>query len=523
MANRYWVGGTGNWNDTAKWSDSSGGAGGQSVPGVSDVAYIDAASLSATSTITINATASVVSLIITGLDNLLNLTLSANLTCSTLFQCNGYSAINRTFIKSNTLGTARTITAATVTVTNADFQDITGADAGSWDLSAIAGGSGDCGGNTNITFTTADDWYWHEGTGNTNNYAKWYTATNGGGSQMASTLVPLPQDTLHFDANSFDSGSQTITQNMPRIGSVDFTGATNTPTFTPSTIASVFGSITLISGMVLTASTQYLTFEGRGEHTLTSAGNTWGTEYFRIKSFGGRYTLLDNLYFSYAYSSFQINIGTFDANDFDIKVASLALGGTGTSANTIIYMGSGIWEVWGDVGYTSNTVLLFVTILTVYPETSTLKFTSTRNYDKKFWISNTSVNITLGNFWDNTTGVGVAVIFDGTQTYNDFKIDAGRTVKFTQNRTTTVNTFTAVGTVGNEIILTGTSTAGWTISDSSGTNTVSYCDISYSTAGGGATWDASDGTNTDSGNNTGWNFGAVASTSNFLQPLLGVG
>ena len=87
MANRYWVGGTGNWNNTARWSESSGGAGGATVPGASDVAYVDAASLSATSTITINVAASVTSLIITGLDNLLNLTLSANLTCSTLFQC----------------------------------------------------------------------------------------------------------------------------------------------------------------------------------------------------------------------------------------------------------------------------------------------------------------------------------------------------------------------------------------------------------------------------------------------------
>lgn len=93
------------------------------------------------------------------------------------------------------------------------------------------------------------------------NYAKWYTETNGGGSQMASTRVPLPQDTLHFDSSSFDSGSKVITQNMPRIGSIDFTGATNTPTFTTSTTASVFGSLTLISGMTLTASTQGYTFQ----------------------------------------------------------------------------------------------------------------------------------------------------------------------------------------------------------------------------------------------------------------------
>lgn len=32
MADRYWVGGSGNWGDTAKWSTSSGGAGGATLP-----------------------------------------------------------------------------------------------------------------------------------------------------------------------------------------------------------------------------------------------------------------------------------------------------------------------------------------------------------------------------------------------------------------------------------------------------------------------------------------------------------
>jgi hypothetical protein len=36
MANRYWVGGTGNWSDTAHWSTSNGGSGGAAVPTSSD-------------------------------------------------------------------------------------------------------------------------------------------------------------------------------------------------------------------------------------------------------------------------------------------------------------------------------------------------------------------------------------------------------------------------------------------------------------------------------------------------------
>lgn len=41
MANRYWVGGSGNWNSTSKWSTTSGGASGASVPTSSDDVFFD--------------------------------------------------------------------------------------------------------------------------------------------------------------------------------------------------------------------------------------------------------------------------------------------------------------------------------------------------------------------------------------------------------------------------------------------------------------------------------------------------
>lgn len=41
MANRYWVNGSGNWTSTARWSTTSGGASGASVPSSNDTVYID--------------------------------------------------------------------------------------------------------------------------------------------------------------------------------------------------------------------------------------------------------------------------------------------------------------------------------------------------------------------------------------------------------------------------------------------------------------------------------------------------
>jgi len=52
-ADRYWVG-SGNWNDTAHWSASSGGSGGASIPGSSDNAIFDGNSGNCTINVNIN-------------------------------------------------------------------------------------------------------------------------------------------------------------------------------------------------------------------------------------------------------------------------------------------------------------------------------------------------------------------------------------------------------------------------------------------------------------------------------------
>lgn len=55
MADRYWVGGTAAWDGTAgtKWAATSGGAGGQSIPGPTDDVYFNAASGGVTVTISV--------------------------------------------------------------------------------------------------------------------------------------------------------------------------------------------------------------------------------------------------------------------------------------------------------------------------------------------------------------------------------------------------------------------------------------------------------------------------------------
>jgi len=52
----YWVGGTGNWTDTARWSLSSGGAGGEAIPTSLDDVIFNSASSAVTYTATLNTT-----------------------------------------------------------------------------------------------------------------------------------------------------------------------------------------------------------------------------------------------------------------------------------------------------------------------------------------------------------------------------------------------------------------------------------------------------------------------------------
>jgi len=81
------------------------------------------------------------------------------------------------------------------------------------------------------------------------------------------------------------------------------------------------------------------------------------------------------------------------------------------------------------------------------------------------------------------------------------------TITFEAGSTTTVTNFTLSGSAGNLVTI-NSSVPGvqFTLSKSSGTVTANYLSIRDSNATGGAYWDASNGTNINEGNNTGWNF-----------------
>lgn len=88
------------------------------------------------------------------------------------------------------------------------------------------------------------------------------------------------------------------------------------------------------------------------------------------------------------------------------------------------------------------------------------------------------------------------------------------TITFEAGSTTIVTDFTIQGVAGNLVTI-NSSVPGtqFTLSKSSGTVSTDYLIIQDSNATGGATWDASNGTNVDLGNNSGWYFTTPPSTS----------
>lgn len=192
-------------------------------------------------------------------------------------------------------------------------------------------------------------------------------------------------------------------------------------------------------------------------------------------------------------SNYGGGVVTLDFNNNNISVGSMIL-----SDNTTTLLGTGIIEITGEGIIFQTGVSAVVT-----PSTSTIKFTNTGNN----YISISGNGITFNNIWfSRGASTGDIIINGNGNTFNNFKDDGteAHTIKFTDGIDQNITSLTVNGSTGKLITLTGTGTAGWKISDTAGINAVSYVNISYSTAEGGAVFNADNSTN--GGNNIGWTF-----------------
>jgi hypothetical protein len=574
MANRYWVGGTGNWDasTTTHWSATNGGAGGASVPTTSDAVFFTSLSGGGTVTVTaqanchdmdfngwtgtftgtspINCVGSFIRLtsgmtyshtglltihrssgttaitfagktITSSIDSYSPTGLTMNDTASfdcqyiTAYQsnlilngksitisaiyawlsCSG-SAINFTFngkaftaggnppelsllanltctgafaVTSNNTGTGRvtikgsggqrTITAATVTLSGVNLYRITGAGAGSWNLSGITGGSGDCGENVNITFTTPTDQHWLNADG-----GNWSDAANW------TSRVPLPQDNALFD-RAFNTAKQII-MDMWYIGSFDFTGATWTTSLTlktaspnPHTIY-LCGGWKLINGLAFQVS-QGLNLIGDGTNTLDSQGAIFqGT--LACFTITGTYKLTNNLYLIDTYSAtLEISAGTFTcvdgANNWSITADYITCRSFGYTKS--LALGSGTHYIKKSFTALSGSIA---------PNTATIKF-----YDSTYLgtVIFNGAGETYGTLWLDRGNSTYGISIRGSNTFYKIK-DTGTAHHhlgfYNETSNNTVTEFEVNGSAGNLIAVQGGSTSATTLTKAGGGKV--FCD-----------------------------------------------
>lgn len=336
----------------------------------------------------------------------------------------GNSATNRLFVNSGTPGTTTTVTAATVSITNVDFMDITGAGA----ASPFTGTSlGDCGGNSGITFNTPTTQTWQTtGTGNWSDVTKW------------TSRVPLPQDTVIF--SSAFSGSPAITIDMPRLGAnIDASGSSNAWGFNASSIAVMsFGNITLAASMSNTSTATAWTLAGRSSQTIKTNGSVFGNA-MTITAPGGSYVLQDNLTVGTSPNrTFNFVIGSFDMNNFNLTSLSFVQNNNNTFAGGRTWnMGSGTLTLTG-----TGNILFIQFATTVNAGTSTIAITDTGSINKN--ITTGLLTITFNNLTVSGGGNG-AISITGSNTFNTVTINPPKIVILASSTTTTVSNFIATG------------------------------------------------------------------------------
>lgn len=143
MADRYWVGGTETWNATAgsKWATTSGGTGGETVPGTGDNVFFDGNS-SGTIATSGTSTCNCLNIDFTGFTGTFSATASTEVNVyGSLTLASGMTLGNNSgfFWRFLSTSTGRTITTAGKTVRNISFRGV----GGGWTLqdAMVSGGS----------------------------------------------------------------------------------------------------------------------------------------------------------------------------------------------------------------------------------------------------------------------------------------------------------------------------------------------------------------------------------------------
>jgi len=501
----------------------------------------------------------------------------------TLGAANAYNA--RIFVQSDTAGTSRTLTVATIaTLADVDFRDVTAAGASApWSGTRLGNGLG----NTSITFAAGKTVFWNLVAGGNWSANAW--ATSSGGA-VATANFPLAQDTVIID-NTGLTASNTITMDSPWwMGTLNCT-RTNAWTFNCTTSPFLYGDFTIPSVTTVTG-TSALVFQGQGLTQTITTNSVSLTTPITITSVGGT-VLLNGAVTTAATQtvtltngtlnlvSYTLTTGFFSSSNSNVRVLAFGTGKivvtgnngsvvnldtatnfsfTGTSNIEGTYSGSVGTRTFviGNTAGGSQAVALNLKvtagtdIVNIYLHWNDLDFTGFSgtygNPGNKIFYGSltlssgmtvqaaTAQTITFAATSGPKTITSATKTIDYPVTFNGIggiwacqdalTLGSTRALTFINGTlqlkagtTSTVGSFVTTGTTLKYLQSTTPGTQA-TISDASGTDTVTYLSIQDSNATGGAAWDANDATNVDAGNNTGWFFAPTPSVSNEITMQL---
>jgi hypothetical protein len=429
----------------------------------------------------------------------------------------------RYFLCGNSFTTPRTITAATTTLEDVDFANITGAGGGSWSGTRL----GNCGGNSNITFASPKTVYYSAATAGNWSSTNWAT-TSGGGT--AATNFPLAQDTAIIDDSS---GTGTLTFNGiqdygPNVCNLDASGRTTALTlaftkgplfvgnFNISSNVTPSGTGGTISG-AYSAPTDWsqasaCLFAGATTQSITTNGKSFTCPPI-IRSPNTVFKLIDALTVGSTLNT-RLFQGTIDFNGQTLTTGRFQ--SDSTDSRTLAF-GSGNLTVNGtgtviDLDPSTNLSTSGTPVINVSNGTATATTVSLGTLDE---TNSISVNFTTGTYSLTFTGASKNLDFTG---FAGTLTNAARTVygnvKFVSGMTLNAgtNAMTFAATSGSKTIESGTKTlnfpvtfngAGgtWTLVDNltvGSTRTLTHTngtlDLSGKTLNAGASYTTASGT-----------------------------
>ena len=508
MANKYWAAGvSGNWNSILSWSDFAiGTPAGALVPGAGDAAIFNAASGTVTATLDISPT--VQTLTCTGFTGTLAFgtnTISLNST-GTIFTGATTMTVTGTpqIICTNSSAAARTIGAASVTEANSisfrvtagtgsvtfstgavrdiDFTDGTNPTgyqgAAAFAAISIYGNFKASTGMTRTPTTSALTFAATSGTKTINTagvtFDNPFTFNGVGGTwQLQAALTSGATRTTTLTAGTLDLNGYTLTTGL--FSSTN--SNTRTLAFGTGKIVVTGTNVTIFNigtstGMTVSGTNPLVEATGAG-----TGGQTRGVAMGRTFSTPEAYSI-----------SFTVNAGadliSFSGGGAAFRnVSFVGFTGTFTIAQAQVVYGN-----WNFGGVTSMT------------GTSSITFGATSGTK-----TITSNSVTFSNAI-SINGVGGTFACQDALSVTSALTMTDGTLQLAAGTTSTVGSFVTTGTTLKYLQSTTPGTQA-TISDASGTNTVTYLSIQDSNATGGATWQAfTTNNNVNAGNNSGWDF-----------------